>query len=51
MMYNYHYKLKEYYKAVGKELIKIIEKVYTEELKEQIEFNGRWCDDGGRNIE
>ena len=50
-MFDYQYQLKEYYRAVGKELIKLIDKVYLETDREEIEFNGRWCDDGGRNIE
>ena len=29
----------------------IVAKVKTEIEQEELDFNGRWCDDGGRDVE
>lgn len=62
--------LRNYYQAIGKHILDIAQKVYTDDPtlvfnylyviawnaakeieEEEIEFNGHWCDDGGKAVE
>ena len=43
--------MKLYFIPLSERLYEIIKKVYIEQDQEEIEFNGRWCDDGGHSTD